>query len=112
MKEKETISTDEYVEDDPTVYLRRSAWLNMIYNRNQLAKHNIELSRERDLWKKKFIDYPKFSKKEIKQLLYVIDFLTYVIDFLTYENKTVFENPLTKKSLTKIRNKFEKILKK
>lgn len=105
MKEKETISTVEYVEDDPTVYLRRSVWLNMIDKRNQLAKHNIELSQQRDFWKKKFIDYPKFSKKEIKQLLYVID-------FLTYENKTVFEDPLTKKSLAKIRNKFEKILKK
>lgn len=105
MKEKETISTDEYVEDDPTVYVRRSAWLNMIYQRNQLAKHNIELSRQRDLWKKKFIDYPKFSKKEIKQLLCIID-------FLTDENKVEFEDPSTKKSLTKIRNKFEKILKK
>lgn len=105
MKEKETISKVEYVEDDPIVYVRRSVWLNMIKKRNQLAKHNIELSQQRDFWKKKFIAYPKLSKKEIKQLLYVID-------FLTDENKVVFEDPLTKKSLTKISNKFEKILKK
>lgn len=94
MKEKETISKVEYVEDDPIVYVRRSVWLNMIKKRNQLAKHNIELSQQRDFWKKKFIAYPKLSKKEIKQLLYVID-------FLTDENKVVFEDPLTKKSLTK-----------
>ncbi len=104
MKEKETISTVEYVEDDPTLYLRRSVWLNMIDKRNQLANHNIELSQQRDFWKKKFIGYPKLSKKEIKQLLCVID-------FLTNENKVEFEYSFTKKSLTKIINKFEKILK-
>lgn len=105
MKEKETISKVEYVEDDPIISVRKTVWLNMIEKRNQLAKHNIELLQQRDFWKKKFIAYPKLSKKEIKQLLYVID-------FLTDETKVEFEYTLNIKLLTKTINKFEKILKK
>lgn len=92
-------------EKEEFLYVKKSVWLNMIEKRNQLAKHNTELLQQRNFWKKKFITYPKLSKKEIKQLLYVID-------FLTDETKVEFEYTLKIKLLTKTINKFEKILKK
>lgn len=105
MKEKDYTLKVKSIENDPVLYIKKSVWLNMIKKRNDLAKHNIELSQQRDFWKKNFIDYPKLSKKEIKQLLYVID-------FLTDETKVEFEYTLNIKLLTKTINKFEKILKK
>lgn len=99
MKEKATISTVEYVEANPIVYVKKSVWLNMIKKRNDLAKHNIELSQQRDFWKKKYVNYPKLNKKEIKELISVID----VWLGIRYSNQKTF---------LRIKNKLEKILKK